>query len=130
MKTIFVDAVETLLIEAPEGFTLDRNIVALLESFPNTKCVLTSANDEQWSEFGLDKAPYETFTLKHNPEKADPKYYEIALEHFGLSAADVVYIEHSESAVKSAESVGILSYRYDETKRDIEALRRFLVANL
>lgn len=130
MKTILVDAVGALIVEGSEGFVVDQNIVAILESFPNPKRVLTSANDEQWIKFGLNDLPYEGFTLKHNPEKADPTYYKKALEHFGLQADDVVYVEHSEAAVKSAESAGILSYHYDESTKDIEALKRFLVANL
>lgn len=69
-------------------------------------------------------------TLKHNPEKSNPSYYQKMLEHFGLSANDVVYFEHSPDAVKSAESVGITSYYYDHEKRDLGALKSFLDANL
>ena len=57
----------------------------LLESYPNKKIILTGANDEQFKKFGLDKMPYEIFTLKHNPEKTDPRYYETLLFHFNLN---------------------------------------------
>ena len=114
MKTILVDAVDAFIIE---GDGIFKEMHDLLEAFPNRKIILTGANDEQSKEFGLDKMPYEVFSLKHNPEKTDPKYYETMLEYFGLSKDDVIYFEHNENAVKSAESVGIKSYHYDPKKR-------------
>jgi len=98
----------------------------LLENFPNRKIILTGANDEQFKEFGLGKMPYEVFTLKHNPEKTDPDYYKIMLKHFGLDKDDVIYFEHNPDAVKSAQSIGIKSYHYDNGRRDLTALKRFL----
>jgi len=41
---------------------------------------LSGANDEQFKIFGLDKMPWEVFTLKHDPEKTDSKYYETLLD--------------------------------------------------
>ncbi|OGG37606.1 hypothetical protein A2110_00470 [Candidatus Jorgensenbacteria bacterium GWA1_54_12] len=127
MKTILVDAVDTFVIE---GEGIFKEMHDLLETFPNRKIILTGANDEQFKEFGLDKMPYEVFTLKHNPEKTDPRYYETMLAHFGLSKDDVVYFEHNPNAVKSAESVGITSYHYDPEKKDLVALKDFLTENL
>lgn len=74
--------------------------------------------------------PYEVFTLKHNPDKIDPKYYEKMLSHFGFNAEDVIYFEHNVDAVKSAESVSIKTYHFDKDKRDIEALKKFLEKEL
>src|SRR3989344_3605026 len=56
----------------------------LLEKYPNRKILLTGADDRQFKEWGLDKMPYEIWTLKHNPEKTDPEYYKKMLAHFGL----------------------------------------------
>lgn len=75
MKTILVDAVDCIVMEDGGGFGIFREMRDLLETFPNRKIVLTGANDEQFKKFGLDKMPYEIFTLKHNPEKTDQKYY-------------------------------------------------------
>lgn len=127
MKTILVDAVDAFVIE-DEG--IFKEMHDLLETFPNRKIILTGANDEQFQKFGLDEMPYEVFTLKHNPEKTDPTYYETILKHFGLSKDDVIYFEHNENAVKSAQSVGIKTYRYDPDKKDLEALKGFLTENL
>ena len=127
MKTILVDAVDAFVIE---GKGIFKGMHTLLETYSNRKVIPTGANDEQFKEFGLDKMPYEVFTLKHNPEKTDPKYYEIMLEHFGLTKDDVVYFEHNLEAVKRAQSAGIISYHHDSDKKDLKALKNFLDSSL
>src|SRR3990167_8829340 len=110
MKTILVDAVDTFVIEGQGTY---QPMFELLEKYPNRKIVLTNANDEQMGPFSLTNLPYELFTMKHNPDKVDPKYFEEMFKHFNLKPEDVVYFEHNSDAVKSAESVGIISYYYD-----------------
>jgi HAD superfamily hydrolase (TIGR01509 family) len=127
MKTILVDAVDCFVSDTGEIF---QEMYKILEQFPNRKIILTGANDEQYKEFGLDKMPYEVFTLKHDPEKTDPSYYKIMLEKFGLSNDDVVYFEHNPKAVESAQSVGINAYFYDNDKKDLEGLEEFLRTSL
>lgn len=130
MKTILVDAVDGFVIETESGFHVFKEMYDLLKTLPNRKIILTGANDEYYKKFGLDKMPYEVFTLKHNPEKTDPKYFETMLQRFGLSKDEVVYFEHNPEAAKSAESVGIKSYYYDPEKKDLVALKSFLTENL
>lgn len=127
MKTILVDAVDAFVIV---GEGIFKEMHDLLETFPNRKIIVTGANDEQFKEFGLDKMPYEVFTLKHKPEKTDPKYFELLLERYGLGKDDIVYFEHNSQAVKSAQSVGITSYHYDQNKQDLARLKFFLDENL
>ena len=127
MKTILVDAVDAFVIEGQGVF---KEMHDLLETFPNRKIILTGANDEQYKEFGLDKMPYEVFTLKHNPEKTDPRYFKTLLKKFNLRAGEVVYFEHNPEAVKSAQSVGITSYYYDPDKKDLDSLKIFIDNNL
>ena len=83
MKTIFVDAVDCFV--SPDG-VIFKEMFDLLESYPNKKILLTGANDEQFKKFGLDKMPYEVFTLKHDPEKTNPEYFRILLKHFDLDS--------------------------------------------
>jgi len=130
MKTILIDAVDGLVIEEEGHYGLFKEMHALLEKYPNRKIILTGANDSQFKSFGLEKMPYPIFTLKHNPEKTDPKYFEILLEQFGLKKSDVIYFEHNPDAVNSAESVGIKTHYYNPQKRDLAALKRFLETNL
>lgn len=93
-------------------------------------CLNNIRDDQEMLRFGLDKMPYDVFTLKHNPEKTDPKYYNILLNHFGLNPESVVYFEHNEMAVKSARTAGINTYYYDPEKKDLIALKQFLDESL
>ncbi len=127
MKTILVDAVDTFVIE---GKGVYQPMYDLLEKYPNRKIVLTNANDEQMVPFTLTNLPYELFTLKHNPDKTDPRYFEEMFKYFNLKPKDVIYFEHNLEAVKSAQSVGITAYHYDADKKNLEALKSFLDNNL
>ena len=127
MKTILVDAVHAFVIKDKGIF---EEMYDLLETLPSQKIILSNANDEEFKKFGLGKMPYDVFTLKHNPEKIDSKYYEIMLKHFKLNKNDVIHFEHDENAVKSAQSVGIKTYYYDNIKKDLKALKSFLLKNL
>ena len=127
MKTILVDAIHCFVSKQGEIF---EKMYELLETYPNRKIILTGANDEEFIMFKLDKMPYELFTLKHNPNKTDPEYYKIFLKKFNLQPDQVVYFEHSPEAVKSAESVGLNTYFYDNDVKDLVNLKNFLDANL
>jgi FMN phosphatase YigB (HAD superfamily) len=127
MKTILVDAVDTFVID---GQGVYKPMFDLLEKYPNRKIILTNASDEQMEPFSLINLPYELFTLKHNPDKINPEYFKKMLENFNLTKDGVIYFEHNPKAVKSAESVGILSYHYDSEKKDLVALKGFLDKNI
>ena len=126
MKTIFVDAADTFTIDGD----IHQELYKLLETYPNPKIILTNANDEQMPKFGLVDLPYPLFTLKHNPDKVDPVYFEQALEKYNLDKDSVIYFEHSPEAVESAKSIGINSYHYDSSLRDLDKLKDFLDNNL
>jgi FMN phosphatase YigB (HAD superfamily) len=126
MKTILVDAVDAFVVETENGFEIFEPMRKMLNEFPNTKIILTGANDEQFKKFGLDKMPYEVFTLKHDPEKTNSEYYKKMLEHFNFKSEDVVYFEHNPEAVKSAQSVGIKTHFWDNEKRPLRELSIFL----
>ncbi len=126
MKTIFVDAVGTFVVDTK----VNEEMHKLLEQYPNKKIILTNANDEQLVTFGLVNMPYEMFTLKHNPDKTDPKYFAMMLKNYNLKPEDCLYFEHSLDAVNSAKSVGINSFHYDENKKDLLSLKKFLDENL
>lgn len=127
MKTILVDAVNCFVGEDGKIF---KEMQQLLENYPNRKIILTGASYEKYPMYNLDKMPYEVFTLQHNPEKTEPKYYETMLQSFNLAKNDVVYFEHGAEAVKSAKSVGINTYFYDDNKKDLKSLKNFLDENL
>ncbi|MEI6169892.1 MAG: hypothetical protein WCP56_02740 [Candidatus Saccharibacteria bacterium] len=127
MKTILVDAIDGLILK--DG-TVFEEMHQLLEKYPNPKLVLTGANDEQFKEFNLNRSPYEVFTLKHDPEKTDPKYFEILLNKYNLKPSEVVYFEHNKEAAEVATQAGIKTMFYDCSKRDLKELKEFLDSNL
>jgi len=130
MKTILVDAVDCFVIEEKGEFVIFQDMYKLLETYSNKKIILTGANDEQRKKFGLNDMPYEVFTLKHTPEKTNPEYFRIMLKNFNLNKDDVIYFEHNIDAVKSAQSVGINTYFYDNDKKDLESLKKYLDENV
>jgi len=127
MKTILVDAINAFIIKWEGIF---KEMHELLETYPNSKIILTWADDEQMEKFGLNNVPYKIFTLRHDPEKTDPEYYKTMLKHFDLDPENVIYFEHDEDSVKSAESVGIQTFYYDKDKKDLVELKSFLDNNL
>lgn len=122
MKTILVDAANTFVVEGE----INQEMYKLLETYPNRKIILTNANDEQMKKFGLVNLPYELFTLKHNPDKVNPKYFNTMLKNLDLQPEEVIYFEHNEEAVKSAQSVKIKTHHYDKEKKDLDSLKQFL----
>ena len=127
MKTILVDAIDGLILK--DG-TVFEEMHQLLEKYPNPKLVLTGDNDEQFKEFNLNRSPYEVFTLKHDPEKTDPKYFEILLNKYNLKPSEVVYFEHNKEAAEVATQAGIKTMFYDCSKRDLKELKEFLDTSL
>ena len=127
MKTILVDAVDCFVSDKGQIFEEMRN---LLDAYQNRKIILTGANYEKFKVYNLDKMPYEVFTLEHNPEKTNPQYYKTMLAHFNLTKEDVVYFEHNPKAVESAKSAGITTCFYDNDKKDLKNLEKFLDENL
>ena len=127
MKVILVDAINTLIIP---GKGMYEPLLKVLEDYPNRKIVLTGANNEEFIQHGLDKIPYEVFTLKHNPEKSNPNYYKILLKQFDFAAEDLVYIEHNLEAIHSAESLNIKAFHYDKDLKDVNKLTQFLEINI
>ena len=130
MKTILVDAVYCFVIKKDDKFEIFQDMYKLLKNYNNKKIVLTRANDEEAKKFDLSSVPYEIFTLKHNPEKTNPEYYNTMLKNFNLNKEEVIYFEHNLDAVKSAQSVGINTYHYNNDKKDLGSLKKFLDENL
>ena len=127
MKTILVDAVDCFVSDEGQIFEEMKN---LLDKYPNKKIILTGANYEKFKVYNLDKMPYEVFTLQHNPEKINPEYYNKMLLNFNLKKEDAIYFEHNPKAVESAQSIGITTYFYDNNKKDLGSLKKFLDNNI
>lgn len=127
MKTLLIDAAHTSISATGELLT---DVLDLVASYDNPKLVVTNANPEEAKQYKLNTLPYGVYSLNHEPDKTDPLYFERLMDEFGLEPEDIVYFEHTPAAVKAAQSLKITSYHFDEIKRDIEALKAFLDANL
>ncbi|MCI5051381.1 MAG: HAD hydrolase-like protein [Candidatus Pacebacteria bacterium] len=127
MKTILVDAINTFVDKENGVF---QEMYELLESYPNKKIIVTNADDNQIKKFGLDTIPYELFTMKHEPNKPNPKYFETLLKKYHLDSDGVIYFEHNRDATETARSLGITTYYYDPIQKDLNSLELFLNKNL
>jgi len=127
MKTIIIDAVHCLY---DQKGSINQALFNLLEQFPNQKIIATNADDQQMSLFGLDNAPYPVFTLKHNPNKPNPLYFQTFMEQYLLSPKELLYIEHDLEAVHSAEKNKIMSFLYTDSNQHLVDIEQFLTSNL
>lgn len=127
MRTILVDAVHTFIIK---GMWVDQQMYKLLEWYENKKIILTNANDEQIKKYKIDTQPYEFFSMKHQPDKPNPLFYTTFLNQYWLKADEVIYFEHDESAVVSAQSIWITTFHFDKKERDLISLKAFLDKHL
>ena len=64
--------------------------------------------------------------MKHDPEKTDSKYFQVLMQKYDLKPEDIVYFEHNKDAVESAMSLGINSFYYDPTHKNLDKLKTFL----
>jgi len=126
MKTILIDAWNTFVTK--DG--IFEEMKQMLNKFDNKKIILTNANDKEKKKYGMVDIPYEIFSLAHSPNKTDPTYYKKMLAHFSLSSENVIYFEHNQDAVKSAQSVGIQTFHYHKDKKDLVNLKKFLTKNV
>lgn len=125
MKTILVDAWNTFV--TVDGINLSMQ--KLLDTYSNSKIILTNANEEECIKFGIVNMPYPVFSLAHNPNKTNPTYFEKFLSEHKLTSNNVLYFEHNEDAVNSARSLGIKTF-WLKPGDSLENLSNFLDQNL
>lgn len=122
-KIILVDAVGCLVDN--QG-NVNFKIENLLKEYVNRKIVVTNADDAE-KEIFLKNISHEYFTLKHNPNKENPEYFNKFLTSYDFKPDQLIYFEHDMDAVKSAQSQGITAHHFDG---NLEKLKSFLNFNL
>ena len=127
MKIILIDAVHTFVSDKGK---VDKEVLNVLESYPNRKIIVTNAPYEKFEDYKLYNMPYDVFTLQKTPPKTDPTYFEVLIDKCHSKPRNFVYIEHNKEAVEVAKSLGIKSHHFDKDKRDIKALKQFLNDNI
>jgi len=48
----------------------------LLDTYENTKIIVTNATIDEQTNYGIVDMPYEVYSLSHKPNKTDPIYFE------------------------------------------------------
>ena len=122
MKTILVDAWKTFVKQKK----IDNELFEILENFSNKKIILTNANQRERKDYGIIEMPYNVFSLSHNPEKTDLKYFETLCEKYQLNPNDLLYIEHNKESYNTAILFGIKSFLYEG---DNISVKDFLIKN-
>lgn len=125
MKTFLVDAWNTFVKE--EG--VDQKLKTLLDSYSNPKIIVTNANEEEKKKFGIVNMPYPVFSLSHNPNKTDSNYFKQLFAHYKLDHENIIYFEHNEDAVKSAQSINIKTLWFKKGE-NLNLLKNFLDTNI
>lgn len=125
MKTILVDAWNTFL--GSDG--VNKELFEMLETFPNTKIIVTNANPEERKELGMVGMPYRLYSLNHEPEKTDSEYFDRLMIDLDLEPEQLIYFEHNLQSVESARAVGIKSFHFDHINPDYKSLENFLIEN-
>ena len=119
-KILAVDAVGCLV---DYNGKINKNIKRLIDKFKVKKIILTNANNEEKKKF-LKNVNYQIFSLKHRPDKTNPKYFKKFLSKHNLKPNQLIYFEHNIKAVKSAKSIGITTHHFNgNLKKDL--LKRF-----
>ena len=125
MKTILVDAWNTFVTS--DG--INQEMQQLLETYNNSKIIVTNANEEELIAFGITNMPYPVFSLAHNPNKTNPSYFEQLLSKYSLSESEVIYFEHNQEASKAAKSINIKTL-WLKKESSLDKLKQFLDNNL
>ena len=115
-KVLAIDAVGCLVNFKGK---VNNDIKNLVKKFKNKKIVLTNA-DELEKKIFLKNITYETFSLKHKPNKSNPKYFKKFLLKYKLEPQQLIYIEHDIKAVKSAQSLGIVTHHFNGNLKNLE----------
>lgn len=115
-KVLAIDAVGCLVNFKGK---VNNDIKNLVKKFKNKKIVLTNA-DELEKKIFLKNITYETFSLKHKPNKSNPKYFKKFLLKYKLEPQQLIYIEHDIKAVKSAQSLGIITHHFNGNLKNLE----------
>jgi 2-haloacid dehalogenase len=95
--------------------------------------IISNFGDEFWEQFRPTQPIFDRFdgiiiSGKEKLIKPDPAIFELALERFGLEAADTLFIDDVPANIAGAESVGIAGHVFHDSTgaRDWVAAQKLL----
>jgi leucyl-tRNA synthetase/ADP-ribose pyrophosphatase YjhB (NUDIX family) len=124
VDTILIDAVFCLINKTESGMSLNQELFDYLERLPQRKIVVTNAKDQNLvtiKQLVGDK--FEVFSLRFDPEKTDPKFYETMIKNLSIDTSSTIYFDHNTDNLKSAKSNGIHCFQYTSNQQAISTLK-------
>ena len=93
--------------------------------------IISNFGDEFWEQFAPTQPIFERFqgviiSGKEKLMKPDPAIYQLALDRFGLAAAETLFIDDVEANVAASESVGIAGHVF----KDATGARTWLATSM
>lgn len=108
-------------------FEVNKKLLKILNLFDNRKILVVNGFIKKGLQV-LEGENFDGFSLEEEGiKKTNQFYFERLLEKFNLFADQVIYFDHNEDNVKSAQSLGILSIQYDGSN---EKIRNFIEENI
>ncbi len=121
IKAILADAVNTLT-DKEKG--LNKELADILQDSGKNIIVVTNANPDEIKN-DLRDYNFQIFSLLKKPDKSNSKYFKELLKQYSLSSQEVIYFDHKEENIKSAQELGIKSILYRNNKQ----IKDFIYSN-
>jgi len=117
IKAILVDAMYCLF---DKDRNLNKELFSMLNNYPTKLIIVTNADlndtkNKPLTEFISDNI--DIYTLKNNPDKSNPEYFEKLLNKYNLKPNEIIYFDHSEDNLNSAKKLGIKTELYKNSKQ-------------
>lgn len=124
VDTILIDAVFCLIHKGENGLSLNQELFDYLHSLPQRKIVVTNAKDEILETIKhLVGNNIEVFSLRFDPEKIDPKFYETMIKELNIDTQSTIYFDHNSANLKAAKLNNIHCFQYKSNQQTILALK-------
>jgi FMN phosphatase YigB (HAD superfamily) len=117
-RTILADGMHTIY---DRNFNINKELLEIIDFFDTKKILVVNGFREKGKEVLKNSSITEAFSLEEKQiKKENPEFFEVLLSRFDLKPKDLIYFDHDENNVKSAESVGIISRHYTNNNEEIK----------
>ncbi len=117
IKAILVDAIYCLF---DKDRNLNKELFSILSNYPTKLIIVANAdlNDNKNKPLTeLISDNIDIYTLKNNPDKTRPEYFEKLLSRYNLKPSEIIYFDHSEVNLNSAKKLRIKTELYKNPKQ-------------
>ena len=123
IRTILVDGLGCIY---DEDFKINEKLANIINKF-NAKKILVVSGSREKGRKASEEYLSDAFSLEEKGVKKDnPEFFRVLLKKYNLKPEEVVYFDHAEANIKSAESLRIKSKIY----KDDASVEKFIQDNL